>query len=212
MVNMLNRLSTTAVLPWKETMPYSCLYFLFMLGKYLKLVRICFTCNPENFKKKTKKNYPKSHHFPMYCSWSGCGVTSVASSSVRRLAIGCLSQQRRFMAPAKSPGRAVTVQNNNRADSVFSLRLRGLQQILHFETRPWLSTKDFKTLSQLAYYILVYFSSVSKAHTNTYIITPRPQIEIHCSPISAGHLLMLLRSSYVLLYKNDWCGGGGGWT
>lgn len=45
---------------------------------------------------------------------------------------------------------------------------RGLQQILHFETRPRLSTKDFKTLLQQAYYILVYFSSGSKAHTNTH--------------------------------------------
>jgi len=50
----------------------------------------------------------------------------------------------------------------------------GLQQILHFETRPWFSRKDFKTLSQLAYYILVDFSSVSKTHqTHDHIIAPR---------------------------------------
>lgn len=80
------------------------------------------------------------------------------------------------MAPAKSLGRAVTVQNNNRAGAVFSLRLRRLTaDLLHFETGPRLSTKDFKTLLQPAYYILVYFSSVSKAHTN--IITPRPKPE-----------------------------------
>lgn len=83
------------------------------------------------------------------------------------------------MAPAKSPGRAVTVQNNNRANAVFSLCLRGLQQILHFETRPRLSPKDFKTLLQLAYYILVYFSSLSKAHTNTHISTDPDQNQKH---------------------------------
>lgn len=53
-------------------------------------------------------------------------MTSVAGSLVSSVAIGCLSQQRMVMAPAKSPGRAVTVQNNNRADAVFSLCLRGL--------------------------------------------------------------------------------------
>lgn len=53
-------------------------------------------------------------------------MTSVAGSLVSSVAIGCLLQPPRFMAPAKSPGRAVTVQNNNRADAVFSLRLRGL--------------------------------------------------------------------------------------
>lgn len=35
------------------------LYFVFMLGKQLKLVRICFTGIPEN----CQKNNPKSHHF-----------------------------------------------------------------------------------------------------------------------------------------------------
>lgn len=53
-------------------------------------------------------------------------MTSVAGSLVSGVAIGCLSQQRMVMAPAKSPGRAVTVQNNNRPDAVFSLCLRGL--------------------------------------------------------------------------------------
>lgn len=53
-------------------------------------------------------------------------MTSVAGSLASSVAIGCLSQQQRVMAPAKSPGRAVTVQNNNRANAVFSLRLWGL--------------------------------------------------------------------------------------
>lgn len=76
---------------------------------------------------KKQPQIPSFSNLVLYeCSWSGCGVTSVAGSLVSSVAIGCLSQQRRVMAPAKSPGRAVTVQNNNRADAVFSLRLRGL--------------------------------------------------------------------------------------
>lgn len=173
---------------------------------------LCFLCmetvetSQDLFHRHTCKLSKKQPQIPSFsnlvlhkCSWSGCGVTSVAGSLVSSVAIGCLSQRRRVMAPAKSPGRAVTVQNNNRADAVFSLRLGGLQQILHFETRARLSTKDLKTLLQLAYYILVYFSSASKAHTNTHIITPRPKPEawvaIQCVLISPGHLLMLLRSS-----------------
>lgn len=90
----------------------------------------------------------------------------------------------------------------------------GLQQILHFETRARLSTKDFKTLLQLAYYILVDFSSVSKAHTNTHIITPRlkpeAQVDIHCLSICPGHLLMLLRSFSKALCESYMRMRGGG--
>lgn len=53
-------------------------------------------------------------------------MTSQAGSLLSSVAIGWLSQQRTVMAPAKSPGKAGTVQNNNRADAVFSLRLQGL--------------------------------------------------------------------------------------
>lgn len=53
-------------------------------------------------------------------------MTSRAGLAVNSMAIGWLSRQRTVMAPAKSPGRAGTVQNNNGADAVFSLRLQGL--------------------------------------------------------------------------------------
>lgn len=103
-------------------LPSLCIY----TGKAIEASQDLFHRHTWKLTKKQSK-IPSFSNLALYkCSWSGCGVTSVARSLVNCVAIGCLSQPRRFMAPAKSPGRAVTVQNNNRADAVFSLRLWGL--------------------------------------------------------------------------------------